>query len=157
MSACSMPDCGRTVIARTWCSTHYWRWHTFGDPNREPLTVQERFWAKVNRTAQCWQWTASVDSSGYGQFDHKIAHRVAWEWLRGPIPEGLQLDHLCRNRRCVNPDHLEPVTAAVNTQRAKAVAPRRTHCRYGHEIGDRPSCRRCHADSERSRRQRLAA
>ncbi len=69
----------------------------------------------------CWRWTGSVTPQGYGMFafsdEGKRAHRVMYELLVGPIPEGLTLDHLCRVRHCVNPEHLEPVTLAENVRR----------------------------------------
>ena len=71
----------------------------------------------------CWLWTSPLDRDGYGhiQIGRKMcrAHRVAYEWLVGPIPEGLTIDHLCSVRNCVNPSHLEPVTAAENALRAQ--------------------------------------
>ena len=92
-----------------------------GGPNAmvRPATT-ERFWAKVNKTETCWLWMATTNPKGYGRFrDGKAvsAHRWAYEQVAGPIPEGLQLDHLCRVRNCVNPAHLEPVTGAVNQKR----------------------------------------
>lgn len=73
----------------------------------------------------CWEWTGSLNKGGYGQMRLnktrlEMAHRVVWEELAGPIPEGLDLDHLCRNRKCANPDHLEPVTRSVNLRRGRA-------------------------------------
>lgn len=100
-------------------------------------TVQERFWAKVDRRSpdECWAWLASRCSDGYGTFrvGERIAgaHRVAYEMLVGPIPDGLELDHLCSLRECVNPAHLEPVTHAENVARGRATRP--THCSKGHE------------------------
>lgn len=88
----------------------------------------------------CWLWTASVDLHGYGRINAhgrtRVAHRTLYEELRGPVPEGLTLDHLCRVRRCVNPDHLEPVTHAENVRRGEAGAhnKRKTHCKHGHEF-----------------------
>jgi hypothetical protein len=76
------------------------------------MNTSERFWAKVYRGDDCWEWLAAKSTAGYGRF--KVAgglvqaHRFAYEDIVGPIPDGLQLDHLCRNRACVNPDHLEP-------------------------------------------------
>lgn len=100
----------------------------------------ERFWEKVDTSGDCWNWTA-YKLQGYGRFgiggSHKnggrilYAHRWAYEALVGPIPDGLTLDHLCRNRACVNPDHLEPVTPAENTRRGGMSL--RTHCPQGHE------------------------
>lgn len=84
---------------------------------RDPM---ERFMEKVNRTETCWNWTASVTQSGYGQFNDgtKIvkAHRWAWVQLVGPIPDGLELDHICRVRACVNPSHLRAVTHKQNLE-----------------------------------------
>jgi len=95
----------------------------------------ERFWAKVDQTLMCWEWTAATFTNGYGMFTlrgHPLkAHRFAYELLVGRIPESLQLDHTCFNRRCVNPDHLEPVTARENSRRAKA---RITHCPRNHPL-----------------------
>lgn len=105
----------------------------------------ERFWEKVDKSGDCWEWTA-YKLNGYGRFgvggSHKnggrilYAHRWAYEALVAPIPEGLYIDHLCRNRGCVNPDHMEPVTSGENTLRGisrAAVNARKTHCPHGHE------------------------
>jgi len=83
----------------------------------------ERFWAKVDKSGACHLWTAHVQSRGYGELTiarrNRLAHRVAWELERGPIPDGLTVDHLCRNKRCVRVEHMELVTAAENTRRAR--------------------------------------
>ena len=82
--------------------------------------VEERFWSKVNKTDTCWIWTAAKNQDGHGRFRHGrlvLAHRFAYELLVGPIPKGLDLDHLCQNPACVNPAHLEPVTRKENTRR----------------------------------------
>lgn len=107
-----------------------------------PLTPEQRFWAKVDKTATCWLWQGAKDSGGYGQIRagrQEKAHRLAYQWLVGAIPEGLQLDHLCRVRNCVNPDHLEPVTPRENTMRSpvspSAVNARKARCSAGHELG----------------------
>lgn len=106
---------------------------TFGDPR-----LPARFWSKVVVDATgCWLWAANT-SMGYGQIIHDGrqvgAHRVAYEVLVGPIPEGLHIDHLCRVRHCVNPGHLEPVTQKENNRRALLHVAAKTHCKRGHEF-----------------------
>lgn len=111
---------------------------------RAKVDVADRFWVKVNKSDGCWEWTAHRHVSGYGMINidrvPRYAHRVAYEMLRGEIPDGLQLDHLCRNRGCVNPDHLEPVTNRENTLRGRcgevnaARMRARTRCKSGHEF-----------------------
>lgn len=105
---------------------------------------EERFWVKVDRSGgffSCWHWRASRTSDGYGQFMIRhnrivLAHRLAYELMIGPIPTGLTIDHLCRNRVCVNPSHLEPVTVKENILRgvgsAFAINAAKTHCPQGH-------------------------
>lgn len=84
----------------------------------------------------CLVWTGNAPH-GYGTFwldGRKVrAHRFSYERFVGPIPDGLELDHLCRNTRCVNPEHLEPVTRAENLRRAHWPNSRKTHCKHGHE------------------------
>ena len=106
--------------------------------------TEKRFWDKVEKTSNCWNWTASVDTNGYGQFisagRNCRAHRVAFELLKESIPTEKQLDHLCRNKRCVNPDHLEIVTGRVNVLRGTGVTARnaqKTHCPKGHPYSER--------------------
>lgn len=104
-------------------------------------TLEERFWAKVNKTDTCWLWTAAQKHNGYGSFTYKgktfRAHRLSYELLVGPIPAGLVLDHLCRVRHCVNPAHLEVVTMEENKLRGLSVCninAAKTHCKHGHEF-----------------------
>jgi hypothetical protein len=134
----------------------------------------DRFWAKVTQDGDCWVWT-SAQRRGYGYFRLRganvPAHRWAYEAMIAPIPAGLQIDHLCRNRLCVNPYHLEPVTAKVNIQRreeARVAAGMPTHCARGHEFtpentlvktgnNGKRACRTCHRDWQRRYARRRAA
>jgi hypothetical protein len=134
-----------------------------GRPIRR-VPVADRLWAKVDTTTgpvlvrrlgRCWVWEGSVDGKGYGLLRVggalEKAHRVAYELVVGPVPEGLQLDHLCRLRRCVRPSHLEPATNRENTLRGAApnVALHLAGlCSRGHAVeGDNRApdgtCRRC--------------
>jgi hypothetical protein len=103
---------------------------------RRKRPLADRLWAKVEKADvdACWEWTGSRTPHGYGQIRESgvgsalvHAHRVAYEAAVGPIPEGLEIDHLCRNRACCNPAHLEPVTHQENIQRGydRAMADRR--------------------------------
>jgi hypothetical protein len=126
----------------------------------------ERFWARVDKTGECWEWMGAR-SNGYGQTGRGSAHRAAYMLTKGPIPVGLELDHLCRNRGCVNPAHLEVVSHRENVMRSPIAPPalnaRKTHCVRGHALPIGPEdrvcrqCQRSRADptsNERSRRYR---
>ncbi len=142
-----------------------------------PRPLADRFWEKVQKTEGCWYWTASLRGNGYGQIYIgerpgqsayiAPAHRVAYELLVGPIPEGLQIDHLCRNPRCVNPSHLEPVTSKENSLRGvspSAFNSRKARCSRGHVFdglntyryqNGKRGCRTCNAaHARRYRRSR---
>ncbi len=104
---------------------------------RPPL---ERFFEKVFPVEGHWLWCASTNPGGYGQFNNGetmvIAHRWIYEQLVGPIPDGLDLDHLCRIRTCVNPEHLEAVTRSINLKRGYEARGLKTHCAQGHPFDD---------------------
>jgi hypothetical protein len=103
------------------------------------------FWSKVfaEDSAACWRWTGGLNRNGYGRIGPRnpgktrLAHRISYEMCVGPIPEGLTLDHLCRNPACVNPSHLEPVTQQENLARGEGIGvknKRKTHCKHGHKL-----------------------
>ncbi|WP_354006233.1 HNH endonuclease signature motif containing protein [Streptomyces bobili] len=136
-------------------------------------SAEERFWSRVNKTETCWLWLGQT-SYGYGLFGwgsrtnrkHEGAHRYAYRQLKGAIPPGLELDHLCRVPLCVNPEHLEPVTHEENVRRGKsgfAINARKTHCIRGHEfdgantrisVGGYRECRACDREDARERFKR---
>lgn len=136
-----------------------------GAPSRIP--VEQRFWSKVDRTGgpnACWRWTDASSDTDYARFHIRRengrnfsdgAHRFAYRLVMGDIPEGYQIDHLCRNPICVNPLHLEPVPHRENVVRGISFAAgnnRKTHCVRGHEFNDENTflkkgariCRTCH-------------
>jgi hypothetical protein len=176
---CSINGCEKPFVARGWCSLHWKRWRKHGDPlmlSQGP-TPEARFWSYVDKhgpdgfhsqtganLGPCWLWTGVPTSAGYSQFridgPRVKTHRFSYKMLVGPIPPGLQLDHLCRIRHCVNPDHLEPVTQAENIRRGQAGAHNatKTHCLVGHAFtpentyvhqGQR-RCRTCRRDARRA-------
>ncbi len=143
--------------------------------NTKRTPLAERFWAKVEKSDGCWTWTGA-NYIGYGQIseggrDGRLlkAHRVAYELLVGPIPDGLDLDHLCRNPSCVNPAHLEPVTHRENLRRGMGLVginARATHCKNGHPFDEANTyhprrggrdCRRCKYVRRAAHRRALAA
>ena len=133
---CAFRGCTRPLCAKGLCNSHWAQQHR-GErltPIRTQETAEARFWRHTQKGGpdECWVFTgngkgsgrAAKQGCGYGQLYHggrkQMAHRFAYELLVGPIPTGLQLDHLCRNKRCVNPAHLQPVTQRENTKRMHA-------------------------------------
>ncbi len=121
---------------------------------RSNLTLAQRFWQKVNKTDTCWLWFGAKNSDGYGYFrmggrgvPMVRAHAWAYVTLVGSIPKGLQLDHLCRVRNCVRPDHLEPVTSWVNQLRSPlsitAKNAQKLYCVNGHPLLPGRTQRKC--------------
>ena len=122
-------------------------------PTRE--TVEERFWSKVeHRGPGCWLWTATINQYGYGRFRHEgkftTAHRVAWVLTHGPVDEGVEIDHLCRNRACVNPSHLEAVSRSTNYRRGINGFWFDGKCRAGLHSVTSPEAVRVRTDGRRS-------
>lgn len=133
--------------------------------------LPNRFWSKVRVVGECWLWVGSRCSRGYGRFWWAerlwLSHRAAYTALTGPIPTGLQIDHLCRNRACCNPTHLEPVTNRENSLRgvgAGAVNAAKSICVSGHPFSPentymRPDrlgrmCRECRRETHRRQEAR---
>lgn len=137
------------------------------------MNREDAFWARItDRPDGCWIWPGVPHRSGYGRFVADVgvvvyAHRYAWESHNGQqIPDGMQIDHLCRNRICVNPAHLEVVTQRENLRRSEAPAginARKTHCPQGHSLADayivagKRKCRPCQMARSRERHRAISA
>lgn len=147
MKRCKVDECERPSRSNTMCTMHHSRWRRTGSTDHSRpdflMTTEERFWAKVNKTATCWEWTGAKGPQGHGVFrteDGKTmsAYRWLWEKVNGPVPAGLVLDHIaCDNPPCVNPAHLKPATIGENVLRGLSTAAnhaRQTHCLRGHPL-----------------------
>lgn len=119
---CSIEGCVKPSRTRGWCVAHYTRWIRWGSPTGSSPrnSYEQKFWEKVDKTGPCWEWLGAVNAYGYGRFyingTEVMAHRYSYELLRDPIPKGMPIDHKCHNTRCVNPDHLRPVTHKQNLE-----------------------------------------
>lgn len=114
---------------------------SFKHPRGAPVSERLAHYSAINPTTGCHEWSGCKSQNGYAYIRVAgrtvYAHRVAWELANGPVPAGRYLDHLCRNRRCINPGHLEPVTHRENVIRGigpTAINAAKTHCYAGHEL-----------------------
>lgn len=175
---CVVEGCGKPARRHRrsgLCSMHDTRVQRHGSLDDPRRSVEQRIHEKyVAGTAdECWPWLGAISNNGYGNVAIEsgrggkatAAHRAVYTLLVGPIPGGLQIDHLCRNRACVNPAHLEPVTGQENVRRAAAL---RVTCASGHpfspenttHLPSRPTvrlCRECRRATQRQYRARKAA
>jgi hypothetical protein len=145
---CTVDGCPENYSAKGYCKSHYNRWYRYGDPIKEHSTsggvddsiglwgLRNRFLDQVafEPMSGCWLWVGHINADGYGSIRvQKVlyqVHRYAYTILVGEVPEGLELDHTCQVRCCVNPAHLKPVTSAENKRLAGV---RRKYCPNGHE------------------------
>jgi hypothetical protein len=141
-ATCSFGECNLPFLARGLCSKHWQQakrgkipfgvaliWPNYG-------SLEERLWPRVNKNGTipegkphlgpCWAWEGTVDGGGYGHITDQgktmKVHRIVFEWIKGKIPNGLEIDHLCRNPVCCNPEHLEAVTSRINNLRSTSPA-----------------------------------
>lgn len=159
MRLCSIAGCSKPHTARGWCHMHYERWRRRGSLDNPRPSREDNFWKLIDRSAgpfACWLWKGTRNNNGYGRFgrsgtpgDMAYAHRWVYEFIFGePIPEGLEIDHLCNTRSCVNPAHLKMVTRLENVRRSAAT---RTKC--GHPVTEgRNRCVPCANERQRERR-----
>lgn len=160
MDECLVDECDRVPLAKRLCRKHYYYLRRTGRlPERNIVKPDpvEYFWRRIDKSGgpdACWPWLKAINGNGYGSLSWqgkvRTAHRTAYELTIGPIPDGMDLDHMCHSRdrscvggktcphrRCVNPRHLEPVPNLVNVMRGQsphAQAARQTHCEQGHEF-----------------------
>lgn len=171
---CSVEDCrkptGVAGTARGWCTKHYQRWQRYGDPltitNPRNLSPRKKFDFWTQKTEDCWLWTGSASTSGYGTLTvdghRRPAHRFSYEIHIGPIPDGHEIHHTCQVPACVNPAHLVPLT---HRRHLRLHADQVTHCPQGHGYTPENTwtyrgsryCRECRRTEARERKRRLRA
>lgn len=170
---CLKEGCEKLKYCRGMCKTHYRKW-VDENPDKKRKSILPRVYpappilqSVLDRVVaghnNCWVYIGFKNKKGYGSFLGKWVHRVTYQEMIGPIPDGFDIDHLCKNRSCCNPAHLEPVTHQENVRRGDTGNPQRgrTHCPSGHEYskentkieanGSR-SCRTCKRMSHLKRR-----
>ncbi|MEU6543900.1 HNH endonuclease signature motif containing protein [Streptomyces sp. NPDC046859] len=168
--ACAFEGCNKPAKHRGYCEACYSRLRKSGElPLLPKPTLEQKIFSRITEAKSgCWLWTGTRVGTGYGQLDiagrKRPAHRVVYEFLIGEIPGGLDLDHLCRVRHCVNPWHLEPVTRQVNIIRGDkpGINAGKTHCPHGHEYTDENTivykgsrfCRACKRERQREYQQK---
>lgn len=175
---CTIPGREKSIQARDWCSMHLTRWYRTGTTNSPRPDLDARLarfleTQDMGYSSPCLVSLISKDPQGYTRIKvdgvRHLMHRLVYEMRVGPIPEGLELDHLCRVRHCANPAHLEPVTPQVNQRRGygfSGINARKTQCVRGHDLTpenvyltrrNMRQCRACRAIHQANYRQRRKA
>ncbi|WP_100505701.1 HNH endonuclease signature motif containing protein [Mycobacteroides abscessus] len=125
IDTCAVFGCGIKRRTRGLCPSHYQRWRRHGDPLAGGLPAgapfEDRYWSKVDKSGRCWLWTGAKNDAGYGQISvggkMVYAHRLSLEMSTGStIPPGMDVDHMCHTRHCVNPNHLRLATRKQNLE-----------------------------------------
>lgn len=165
---CVVDGCSKRRHAHSMCRAHLGRLQRWGDASLGLVLTPaiERLLRRVviDPETGCWVWHGALQPNGYGTIGrggktagNSLTHQVTYRHFVGPVPDGLDLDHLCRNRACCNPDHLEPVTRSENIRRGLqgVLRPPRTHCRNGHATTAN-RCPECRAAAYQRARARAA-
>lgn len=165
---CSVDGCSKPHDSHGYCGMHAQRMRRGRALDHQRPSREDYFLSAFERTESCWLWNRKIAVSGYGQFsgDSLLAHRYSYELFVGPIPDDLQIDHLCGVKRCVNPAHLEAVTRKENLRRrdlAYGILSAVTACPQGHPYDDantyrhasgRRQCRACSRERAQRNRER---